>query len=238
MDMDMAKDMRIDFHAHVLPGLDHGCSDIEMAKRQLKYEKDNGIDLVIATSHFYPHLHTVNDFLEMRKQAAELMKEYIDDNYLYPQVVLGAEVLLCNNLDRMPGLHYLCIDKTNVLLVEFPLTKKLDKSLIETVLRIKNQLGLRVILAHADRYDYKSVCRLLDLDIGVQLNVDAINNIKTRFLCKRYVNTKKVFALGSDIHGVPKKANKFKKAIKILGTDADDIMKKTSELLNVHIKSD
>ncbi len=234
----MAKDMRVDFHAHVLPKLDHGCSDIEMAKKQLKYEKDNGIDLVIATSHFYPHLHTVNDFLEKRKQAAEILDKCIIDENIYPKVVMGAEVLLCNNLDRMPGLKDLCIDKTNVLLVELPLTKKCDVSLIDTVFRIKNELGIQVVLAHADRYDYKSVCRLLDRDIGIQLNVDAIFNIKTRFLCKRYVDTKMVVALGSDIHGVPEKANKFKKAIKILGTDADDIMRKTSELLNVHIKSD
>ena len=76
------------------------------------------------------------------------------------------------------------------------------------------------------------------MNIGVQLNIDAICSINKRVLCKRYVNTKKVVALGSDIHGFPKRSKKFNKAMKILGTDADDIMKKTSELLRVHIESD
>jgi protein-tyrosine phosphatase len=46
--------MIIDFHAHILPGLDHGCKDLTTAVTQLKMAKKAGIDVVVATSHFYP----------------------------------------------------------------------------------------------------------------------------------------------------------------------------------------
>ena len=45
----------IDFHAHILPGVDHGSNSVEISDFQLKLAAESMIDTVIATSHFYPH---------------------------------------------------------------------------------------------------------------------------------------------------------------------------------------
>jgi tyrosine-protein phosphatase YwqE len=40
--------MIIDFHAHVLPGADHGSVDAEEAKKQLELAYYSGLDLIVA----------------------------------------------------------------------------------------------------------------------------------------------------------------------------------------------
>ena len=44
----------VDYHAHILPGCDHGSDGTETSKRQLEAAKAAGIETVCATSHFYP----------------------------------------------------------------------------------------------------------------------------------------------------------------------------------------
>ena len=53
----------IDFHAHVVPHADHGCQDASVLASQLSLMKKHGTDTVVATPHFYPHVHRVPDFI-------------------------------------------------------------------------------------------------------------------------------------------------------------------------------
>ena len=44
--------MRIDFHTHILPGMDDGSSSIEESLAMLQAEGDAGIERVVFTPHF------------------------------------------------------------------------------------------------------------------------------------------------------------------------------------------
>ena len=55
-----------DFHAHILPGLDHGCTSLDMAKKQLFLAADAGVVKIIASSHFYPDRHTLDSYVKKR----------------------------------------------------------------------------------------------------------------------------------------------------------------------------
>ena len=71
---------RIDFHAHVLPGSDHGCRDVPMALEQLRQARAAGVELVVGVSHYYAHEESVERFLDRRersygKLAAAMEKE-------------------------------------------------------------------------------------------------------------------------------------------------------------------
>ena len=59
----------IDFHAHILPGADHGSDGLETSKAQLGCLFKEGITRVVATPHFYPQRHSVDTFLERRDRA-------------------------------------------------------------------------------------------------------------------------------------------------------------------------
>ena len=55
--------MYTDFHAHILPGMDHGSTSTETTRNQLSAAKELGISTIVATSHFYPDIHRVGSYL-------------------------------------------------------------------------------------------------------------------------------------------------------------------------------
>ena len=56
----------IDFHSHILPGIDDGSASVEQSIAMLRMEAEQGIDHVVATPHFYPQYDTPEHFLRKR----------------------------------------------------------------------------------------------------------------------------------------------------------------------------
>ena len=67
--------MNIDFHAHVLPGADHGSANLDTSLKQLALAKQAGIDHVIATPHFYPRHDAPERFLKRRAEAEAALRD-------------------------------------------------------------------------------------------------------------------------------------------------------------------
>ena len=88
----------VDFHSHILPGVDHGSDSLATTLYQLKSAKKHGISKIVSTSHFYPTAHSVEGFLKKRNAAYTVLKEQGGE---FPEIRLGAEVLLCNGIDRL-----------------------------------------------------------------------------------------------------------------------------------------
>ena len=65
----------IDFHTHVLPGIDDGSCNVEESIALLRKEAEQGITHVIATPHFYPRYDTPEHFLERRAEAEAILRE-------------------------------------------------------------------------------------------------------------------------------------------------------------------
>ena len=59
----------IDFHSHILPGIDDGSGSVEESAAMLRQEAAQGINHVIATPHFYARYDDPAVFLEARAQA-------------------------------------------------------------------------------------------------------------------------------------------------------------------------
>jgi protein-tyrosine phosphatase len=64
----------IDFHTHILPGIDDGSKNIEMTMEMLEEEARQGVTEICATPHFYAHRMSFDSFLE--KRGHELKSEY------------------------------------------------------------------------------------------------------------------------------------------------------------------
>ena len=67
-------DTTLDYHAHILPGCDHGSDSVETSRRQLEMARKAGVATVCATPHFYPQRETVACFLDRRARTAELLR--------------------------------------------------------------------------------------------------------------------------------------------------------------------
>ena len=68
-------DLTLDYHAHVLPGCDHGSDGVETSRKQLAMAAAAGIRTVCATPHFYPHKESIPSFLQRRAESAQLLRE-------------------------------------------------------------------------------------------------------------------------------------------------------------------
>ena len=226
----MSKELRIiDFHAHILPGADHGSSGLEESLNQLALIQAAGVDTVVATPHFYPHRHTAEDFLQTVASSAEKLADRKDK---LPTVCLGAEVLYCAHMDEMDGLERLCIQGTNVLLLELPLDIW-GREVFETVELLLKRFT--VVLAHVDRYikDQKeNIQYLLRLGALAQINGSALFSSGKRRRLKSILESEAVVALGSDLHGTNKIFyHQFAKAPKKLGDQYEMIMRRSKDLL-------
>ena len=219
-----------DFHSHILPGLDHGSSSLATSISQLNIAKKFNVSRIIATSHFYPHVHTLENFIKMRKIAAQ---ELINNlNICDPEIKIGAEVLLCDGLDRLSGLNQLCFSGTDYLLLELPFNDfKLEYC--DTIHDILKS-GIDVILAHADRYPRENIEYLFDVGVSkIQLNAASLSS----FLCNKHliewIDKGYVVAIGSDIHGSHKKAYQhFSKAKRKLASRIEAIKEKSDKIWN------
>ena len=219
----------IDFHTHILPWADHGSSSIDTSLFQLSSASENGIDKIVATSHFYPQYENVEHFISRRNECYDRLSAHLTDEH--PTVILGAEVLICDNIEKMPGLESLCIEGTKLLLLELPFTDFSDSYVHSVKSLTKN--GYTIVLAHADRYDPSNIDRLVSAGAKIQLNVDSLCGLFLPSHIKKWVMKDSVVALGSDIHGSDKKAYKrFLKAVKRLGDSSDSIMSATEDLLS------
>ena len=109
----------IDFHSHVLPGIDDGSDCVEESLEMLHTAKNQGVSTMLATPHFYAQDVSVDHFLEKRKKAYDTLKRCMDDSDC-PDIRLGAEVCYFRGIGRAREIEKLCIEGTRVIMVELP----------------------------------------------------------------------------------------------------------------------
>ena len=199
----------VDFHAHILPGADHGSTSLETSLKQLKIAKKCGVDRIIATSHFYPHIHSAALFLEKRSAAYEKLRPHLQG---LPDVRVGAEVLICNGIESLPRLDEFFVHKTNTLLLELP-NNEFSQSYRRSVQSLVKS-GVDVVLAHVERYPKENIETLIDVGAKLQVNAKAlISTFRKKYIID-WLKEGYVVAIGSDIHGESQSAySDFRKAV-------------------------
>lgn len=224
----------IDFHAHILPRADHGSNSVENSLSQLSLAKECGVSRIVATPHFYPARENLDTFIKRRDDSFRSLEQALFDGA--PSIAPGAEVLICDNIEHLPGLDRLCIGKSNIILLELPF----NDFQVGYIYSVRNMIksGYRIILAHADRYNVEHIYSLLDVGAQIQLNADSLNRFFKRRALYKWVEEGAVVALGSDIHGPDRAAyNDFAVAKKKLGIDLEYI-KRQSDRIWDEIKGD
>lgn len=139
----------IDFHTHILPGMDDGAQSVEMAVEMLTMLRAQGVTMVFATSHYTPHRESVESFVARREEAyARLMKHLGSDRF--PEIRLGAEIYIEKGISER-DLRPLYLEGTKALLMEFPREPFRDWMTGEVENVMYSQPATPVI-AHLDRY--------------------------------------------------------------------------------------
>ena len=216
----------LDFHAHVLPGADHGSDGLQTSLRQLELAEEAGIDVLVATPHFYPQQDEFGHFLRKRERTLAELREH----YAGPiRLLAGCEVHMCVGLDHLEGLEELCVSGTRVMLCELPF-RGLPSGITETFERLMDR-GVTPVLAHVDRYDPTVIENLFGLGLPGQLNAEPLSRRFRRRRLLPWIDRGQIVALGSDIHGTDVGYTEYLKAADFLGERFDVIESRARELL-------
>lgn len=222
----------IDFHTHILPGLDHGSSDVGTSLRQMRLLSEAGVAAVVSTSHFYAHIFSsVQDFLSRREASLGALRAAWPEGETHPPLYLGAEVLVFPGLENLPGLESLCIGGSRVLLLEMPYTP-FTHEVLDTVDAIIRR-GFVPLFAHIDRYGPEQLSCFFDFEEALfQLNPEALLSFGRRRFFRLMAERGEIAALGSDLHGVPRGGYRaVERALSRLGRAAETIRALSARLL-------
>ena len=193
--------MLTDNHCHVLPGIDDGARDSEMALEMLEIMKSQGVERVVATPHFYAHREkSVKDFIRKRQAAYEKIRE------VSPlPVILGAEVAIERGVSDLEDIRQLAFEGTSVILLELPYGSFKDW-MIDEIDSFSADLGLDVMLAHVHRcahyYNAEEMERILSLNVIYQMNNEAVARLKGKRMAKHLIKEGLPVAFGSDAHNL------------------------------------
>lgn len=204
----------IDFHSHVLPRIDDGSKSIEMSLDMLAYSFEQGVNTVVAT----PHCHLtceadVEKFLINREASYNtLVNAMKKDSRKFPDIRLGCELRVMDDIPQMNELKPLCIENTDYVLVEMPYknwTYNHYDFLYAMLLK-----GMHPIMAHIERFrEYKKeFVNLFSLDLLYQVNADSfISRPFKKFIPTLFENGA-VQVIGSDMHNTTSRISRMKSA--------------------------
>lgn len=200
---------RIDFHSHILPGLDDGPKDAETAVEMMRMMAEQSVEVVVATPHFFSLDVPPSCFKEQIRDAWDSLEDAwkcsgYGERYRMPQVLFGAEVYLDRNLLLLEGLESLCVTGTDLLLLEFPSTQNLDR-IIPYITDLSIVLGIRPVIAHVERFlpllGRKEIEQILKIPgISFQFNNYVIWNHKALRFLNRILKEGYLVFFGSDCH--------------------------------------
>ena len=216
-----------DFHSHILPKTDDGSSCISESIEMLTSTKNQGIDRIVATPHFYASDESPSEFLYRRNHTYQKLISEIKELSL-PEIILGAEVGFFEGMSDCNELKDMVISGTSLLMVEMPVCKWSDRMLYEIKAINENQ-GIVPLIAHIDRYikllhDRKIINKLNGLPVLIQANSSFFINKKTSRLAFSLLSKEKIHLLGSDCHNTATRPQNLGDAYSLisdkLGNDA------------------
>lgn len=224
----------IDIHSHFLPGMDDGSESPEETRQMLQLSRQQGVDMLIATPHFYALQDTPEQFLKRRQASWEKVKH---DPKTMPKIRLGAEVTYFTGISRSEELEKLCIADTRVLLIEMP-RRSWSKHEVEEICALSRQ-GFQPVMAHIDRYIKKGQIltygqQMLDEGVLFQSNADFfLEGGFARLRAIRMLKAGQIHFLGSDSHNMGSRISRMdeveKRIRKKLGLEALERLDRIAE---------
>ena len=192
----------IDFHTHILPNIDDGAENVEIATRLLQAEVEHGVSEIVFTPHYYGKT-TVGQFLSLRVEALESIRGSIPNTVRFRS---GAEVLMTGVNDPTDeALCALAVEGTKCVLMEFPFDTKWSERLFERVSDFIADTGYTPVIAHVERYaealrNPSVVTFLARMGCYIQLNTRAFLDKESRRFAFALLKHGLVHCLGTDTH--------------------------------------
>ena len=210
----------IDFHSHILPGIDDGSKSVEESIALLKMEAEQGIRRVVATPHFYAKYDEPKDFFVNRHEAILKLRSEIENHKGMPRLAFGAEVHFFSGMSHSNLLPYLTIGGKKCILIEMP-GSPWTESMYRELGNIFLKQDLLPIVAHVDRYisvfrTHDIPQRLQELPVLVQANASFFLRNDTRRMALKMLEKDQIQLLGSDCHNLSTRKPNLGAAVELI----------------------
>lgn len=235
--------MYIDFHTHIIPEIDDGAKDVEMSLDMLSCAQGCGAETVI----FTPHVSSMADFgkfIKLRKEKVTALKKAVKNNWFpCPDILLGAEVAMDGSLSERKNVSSLCIEGTDLLLLELPYTSW-SSWYNNEVYNLISKHNVTPVMAHIERYlktpeDLAKLSTLVSFGVKFQVNAGSFLSFSGRRIIRALAAEGLISAIGSDCHNMSRRSPDISRALSAFsrkfGDDfLDYLYNKTSDLLESH----
>lgn len=196
----------IDFHSHILHGVDDGSKDEDMTVDMLKLAKKSGTKGIVATPHFFRGRFQV-PYEEVKKEVAKL-KILAKNKDIDIEIYCGQEVYYNSRiLESFQCGDIGAIENSRYMLIEFPLREFSVDEAINDIYELQLK-GVVPIIAHPERYKkFIEAPELINIFIEegflFQLNTGSITGdfgSGVKNTAKLFVKHKIYSTIGSDGH--------------------------------------
>lgn len=206
----------VDFHSHILPGIDDGSASLEESIAMLRMEAEQGIHHVVATPHFYAQHDSIEAFWDRRAEAESSLRKEMEKYEDVPELTVGAEVYFFRGISQSDVLQKLTIGKSPYCMLEMPVTPWTD-SMYRELEQIYYDQGITPIVAHVDRYftrfrTFGIPEKLGGLPVLVQANASFFCGYSAARAI-RMLQKDQIHLLGSDCHNMRSRQPNLDKAI-------------------------
>jgi protein-tyrosine phosphatase len=211
----------IDFHSHIIHGIDDGSKSLEMSLEMLKIAEKEGVEYICATPHFITEEYEIfgEDYIaKLEKLILASKKEN-----LKIKIVSGLEIYMHPNLPKLYKEKKIWgINGSKYLLIELPMGQ--FPIYTEDIFYELMLLGASPILAHPERNlkimkDLDLIISLIEQGVLMQMNAGSLigdygKDVKKT--AEEFVKRNMIHMLGSDGHNITSRKTKLKDAYSII----------------------
>lgn len=169
----------IDMHTHILPGVDDGAENMEMAIDMIRHSVEYGTEEILLTPHGNIMGEYENNGIRKLKEQYSQLQQVLKKEKIDVKLHLGMEVFGTYDIDeKIRKSEVLPIENSQYMLVEFSFEEDVEYMFM-ILQKIRGQ-GLKPIIAHPERYSEIKrnpaiVYEWNRMNYGIQINKDSLS---------------------------------------------------------------
>ena len=200
--------MKLDFHSHILPGLDDGATDLANAVELTTAMKDWGFERITCTPHINALYRNTPDTI---RPAFEELQEALYIKGIDIELKMSAEYrLVPETWPEVLAKKWIMPIEDRFILTELPISKPQELGEIRPIEEFKKLLsmGLTPILPHPERYFYlshKDLMSFVDAGVVIQCNYGSLAGLygeESKQIAQDLVKEGVVSLYGTDMHNL------------------------------------